>query len=485
MIFLFNIFARISRRLQHRRLDICDSAAPCKMDARCNGNRAMRGGGPSLKFSHRAVDKRGIAIIALIAMCYSSDSALAQKDADLSALGIRKISGKHIDVFTDIRNNPSVDELPVVFDAAVPQLEKYFALPAGTLERWRVRASIMQKENVETFSRGGLLPPSLPPFLHGYARKRDLWVFEQPSDYYRRHLLLHEGVHALMAEFLHGMGPPWYAEGMAELLATHQWKNKKLTLKYFPVSRDEVPEWGRVKVLREAVTAKQIPTLDEIFDYGHTAHLVVPPYAWSWAATTFFESHPKHGKAFAELQNKTELGDDQFNAQFRAALKEDGPRLAHEWHAFVSEADYGCLVDRTYVTSVPLKQLTGQPVSSTLRADRGWQSAGVKFEANKTYKIKIDGRYVIRQTPQKWECEPQGVTVHYHRQNPLGMVLGALIDESTAPEMVSPLVTGAPLSLGREFKAKNAGVLYLRVNELASGLGDNEGQFTVTVREIR
>lgn len=436
-------------------------------------------------FPRRAVDNQTIVVFALVATLLCCDASPAQNAADLQALGIRKISGKHIDLFTDIRGNPSVDELPTVFDEAVPQLEKYFALPSGALDQWRVRASIMKKENAEAFSKAGLLPQDLPTFLHGFARKRDLWVYDQPSDYYRRHLLLHEGVHALMAEFLHGMGPPWYAEGMAELLATHKWINNKLTLKYFPVSREEVPEWGRVKVLRDAVAAKQVPTLDEIFDYGHTAHLEVPPYAWSWAAATFLESHPKYGKVFLELRKKTELRDDQFNAELRAALKQEWPLLAHEWHAFVSEADYGCLVDRTYLTNAAVKPLARDPVTSTLQSDRCWQSAGVRLDAEKTYEIKIEGRYVIRNQPQKWESEPQGVSIHYHRQNPLGMVLGALIDESAAPESISPLIAGAPLGRGREFKSKSAGVLYLRVNEPSSGLNDNSGQFTVTVREIR
>lgn len=405
----------------------------------------------------------------------------AQIDADLRAVGIRKLVGQHIDLFTDLPSSAEVDELPRVFDAAVPLLEKYFELAPKTLDKWKVRASVMK--DADKFRRVGLFPSKLPPFLHGYAQNRDLWAYDQPSDYYRRHLLLHEGVHALMAEFLHGMGPPWYAEGMAELLATHHWKDGKLTLKYFPASRDEAPEWGRVKVLRDAVAAKQIPTLDEIFNYDSSAHLVVPPYAWSWAAAVFLESHPKYAKTFAGLRQKTNEKDGQFNKEFRAGLDADWPLLSHEWQSFVSEADYGCVVDRTYFESAPRKSIDKHGLKVILRADKPWQSSGAQIEAGSAYEIHITGRYVLRPAPKKWESEPPGVTIHYHRGRPLGMVLGAILDEASPPQSLSPLLTGVPVGTGLEFTAKNSGILWLRVNEPASGLADNEGEFTVEVRK--
>ena len=51
---------------------------------------------------------------------------------------------------------------------------------------------------------------------------REFWLFDQPTDYYVRHLLLHEGTHVFMVSFLGGCGPGWYMEGTAELLGTHR-----------------------------------------------------------------------------------------------------------------------------------------------------------------------------------------------------------------------------------------------------------------------
>src|SRR5436190_22562977 len=117
------------------------------MNCRCNGNRVSVWGSSILSFSIRADFVWRIIAIFVVAILAWCAPARAQNDADLAALGIRKISGKHIDLLTDLRDNKAVDELPRVFDAAVPQLERYFELPAGTLDKWHVRATLMQDKN--------------------------------------------------------------------------------------------------------------------------------------------------------------------------------------------------------------------------------------------------------------------------------------------------------------------------------------------------
>ena len=37
-----------------------------------------------------------------------------------------------------------------------------------------------------------------------------------------------------MQAHLHGMGPPWYAEGIAELMGTHRWEDGILQTAIFP-----------------------------------------------------------------------------------------------------------------------------------------------------------------------------------------------------------------------------------------------------------
>ena len=94
-----------------------------------------------------------------------------------------------------------------------------------------------------------------------------LWLYEQPSDYYRRHLLLHEGTHGFMNTVLGGCGPLWYMEGIAEYLATHRWKDGRLTLGYMPRSRDEVPQWGRIRLIQDAVAEGRAPALKKVIEF--------------------------------------------------------------------------------------------------------------------------------------------------------------------------------------------------------------------------
>src|SRR5207237_7879020 len=112
--------------------------------------------------------------------------------------------------------SPAVDELPAVFDAAIPQWVAYFGVEKTLWPDWRMNGFLIVDK--ERFRRAGVLPETLPEFSHGYSYGYELWMNEQPSDYYRRHLLLHEGTHGFMNTVLGSCGPPWYMEGTAELL---------------------------------------------------------------------------------------------------------------------------------------------------------------------------------------------------------------------------------------------------------------------------
>ena len=171
-------------------------------------------------------------------------------DAKAAAAGIQKLSSQRLVLYTDLPLDDEVRGLPAIFDQAFPQWCRYFGLDPRKHADWRMTGFLMKDK--ARFTRTGLLPADLPPFLHGYSRNQRLWLYEQPSDYYRRHLLLHEGTHGFMNTLLGGCGPPWYMEGIAELLGTHRLEHGRLTLGVMPADRDEVPEWGRIRIIKKA-----------------------------------------------------------------------------------------------------------------------------------------------------------------------------------------------------------------------------------------
>src|ERR1700722_17669430 len=146
--------------------------------------------------------------------------------AEPLAAGFRQLEGKHLTLITDVPASPEVDELPQAFDAAFPQWCEYFSLDAKQHADWHVTGYLMQAK--EHFQQAGYWRPDLPAFPNGYSQGKEFWLHNQTSPYYRRHLLLHEGVHSFMYTLIGTVGPPWYMEGIAELLATHRWQDGRI-----------------------------------------------------------------------------------------------------------------------------------------------------------------------------------------------------------------------------------------------------------------
>ena len=424
-----------------------------------------------------------MALLAVVAAGLASEPARAEPprvvvdEARTAAAGIRKLSGKHLTLYTDLASFKEVDELPEVFDQAFLQWCAYFhADPAG-LSDWRITAFLIKDKDL--FSGAGLLPTNLPPFADGYSRGRQFWLYEQPTDYYRRHLLLHEGTHGFMQTVLGGMGPPWYAEGMAELMGTHRWKDDRLELGYLPVSREEVPYWGRVKIVVDDLSAHRGKTLQGVLDYGPTAHQENSPYGWCWAAATFLERHPRYRKRFHELIPLVRQRD--FNQRFHALFAADWQQLCEEWQVFVVNLEYGYDVPRMAIDFQPGRPLPPSGARATVAADRGWQSSGVRLEAGRSYRLQASGRYQVASRPRTWWCEPGGVTIRYYRGQPLGILLAAVHPDPPGPGS-SPLIRPQVVGLDATLTPQQAGTLYLRINHSAAELNDNAGSLTVEIQ---
>jgi hypothetical protein len=395
----------------------------------------------------------------------------------IAAAGIRTLPGKYVTVHTDLPAG-EVDELPAVFDAAVPLWCEYFRVDIARVAAWRPTACVMKDK--ERFAGAGLFDDSLPPFPHGYSRGSQFWLYEQPSAYYRRHLLLHEGTHCFMNGFLGGAGPPWYMEGIAELLATHHWQAGKLQMAIMPRSKEDVPYWGRVKIIRDEYAAGRGMSLAQILAYDRHAHLRNEPYGWCWGAAAFFDAHPKTQGAFRELRASAADTTTAFSRRFAERLKADWPDIDQDWQLFVLHCDYGYDFARAAVVHRPVSDLPAGGVTATIAADRGWQSTGVRLVAGKTYTLTASGRYQVGSDPKPWLCEPQGVTIQYHAGRPLGMLLAAVKpDQGTG---MSPLASPQTMGRSGQIAPTSNGTLYLSINEAASGLADNAGTLEVHIQ---
>lgn len=402
-------------------------------------------------------------------------------DRVVEAAGLRKLIGRHITIFTDLPEQTDLSELPLVLDLSVTQWARYFRIPAEQLNDWNLNGFLMKDEL--RFVSHGLLPPHIPKFKNGYQRGYEFWMREQPSDYYRRHLLLHESAHAFMQTMLGGLGPPWYAEGMAEFLATHRWKNRRLTTRYMPRDRDAVPYWGRVKVIRDEFAAGRALLLNEVMRNAVPAHDDVVRYAWSWAATAFLDGNPMFRSRFRALRGVVAGPPARVTFTFKESVIQQLRELDEQWRLFISEIDYGYDFAKTaieYGDGQPLPE-AGKTVSIDSR--RGWQTTKIHMEAGKSYRLACSGRYVIAREEGDWWCEPGGVTIRYHSGLPLGMAIGTIRPDvwtEKQPGMGRPFTLGR----GRQFVAPSDGTLYVRVNDSPSELADNEGELSLEVSQI-
>ena len=393
--------------------------------------------------------------------------------------GLRVLESRHLTLITDLPESAAVDQLPRVFDAAVPIWAEYFNVGRARLVNWRMQGYLIGER--EPFDRLRLIPPGLDLFVHGISLGRELWLYDQPSEYYRRHLLLHEGTHGFMATQLGSCGPGWYMEGMAELLGTHSWESGLLHLRYFPRQRSEVPMLGRIKLVQGAVAKGRALPLEAVLAVDNRERLSNESYAWCWALATFLDTHPRYQERFRRLQQIVKRPDftEQFRRQFAADLRE----LETEWNVFVADLEYGHDV-RSGVIQVRAGRPLARPTADvTIDSGRGWQSSGVMLEAGRTYRVSAEGRYRIRQDGDDWWSEPGGITIEYYRGRPLGQLLAALDTqrESATGAGNTDLTQVIPVGLSAVIAPEQDATLYLRINEPSGELRDNRGQLSVRI----
>jgi hypothetical protein len=394
-----------------------------------------------------------------------------------SDAGIRKLTGQHLVLYTDLSSDPAIDVLTAVFDQAVLQWADYFGIDSATTRNWQAQGFLISDRR--KFDALGLMPEDNDKFTHGISVGREFWLYDQPTAYYRRHLMLHEGTHVFMVSFLGGCGPGWFMEGTAELLSTHRYDDRygRLTLRTMPQSRQEVPMLGRIKLIDDARTANRSLSLAAVIQIDNSKQLGTDAYAWCWAAAKFLDSHSRYRERFRQLRRYVREAD--FNEIFHHEFADDWDNLQVEWQAFIATLEHGYDFERMAVDFKNGQPLGRSPHSVTIEAGRGWQSSSVKLLAGKPYRITASGRYVIANDGQTWPCEPGGVTIDYHDGRPLGMLLGAIDGRADHTTLAHPFSIG----LGTTFTPAVSGTLYLRVNDSSARLDDNRGKLIITVAE--
>ena len=423
------------------------------------------------------------------------DSFEINEDA-VKAAGIQRLSGTHIVLYTDVREPEKMDELVRLFDKSVAQWCQIFKIEPQRFKNWKMRIFLIADPNdTDRFKKAGLIPDELPEFLAGYQFGPNIWLFLQPEQYYMRHLLLHEGTHAVMQWFLNGYGAAWYSEGMAELIGLHRWKDDSIQLNYRLKNRDEAPFWGRVKKIKEDVKNGQAMTLAEVMTIDPEAFLKVRAYAWSWAACDFFSNHSKSKAIFEKIQSQVSREPKSFNRRFLSRLRPHWEELERDWALFINEMEYGYAVERgqlSLATGKSDNNVKNEISNFSIQSDRGWQLTTIKLKKGDRISISGSGEFKVGQTDDDtnqrldWPCQSNGITINYYRGQPLGMLQAGLLSSAgtTAKAQIAGLLNPVPIGISSEFTASSSGLLCLRINESPASLDDNQGALEVRVEKL-
>ena len=410
---------------------------------------------------------------------------------------LRVLAGDHLVLVTDrpAREGDGVEDLPRIFDEAWSAWCAHYALNPAAHREWRAFGCLVVDR--ERFRAAGLLPEKIPDFANGHCSNHRFWMADQSNPAYRRHLLLHEGVHAFTLTLRSLDTPPWYTEGIAECLATHRLDDdntnhdpKGKTVRFvstpLPLRAADVEQLGRIEKIRALRAAGECPGLDDIFTTPGANHRDLSAYAGSWAAVAMLSRHPRHATAFAAAERGPL--DRNFNRRLSETTGWDGDQAERDFDAFTDEIDYGYDFTRSGIdwTPAPARPLNSRQTIS-VAADRGWQNSGWSLRKGARYSLQATGRCTIgtltapaAEPPLRLEAEADGISLRWYRERPLGRLLVAqwveTPDDGGRPRFVVVAEGGR-----REFTAAADGTVFCKLNDPPGELADNAGQITVEI----
>lgn len=420
--------------------------------------------------------------------------AVGPSEALARRAGLRLLESKHLVLATDrpLREGDGVADLPAVFDQAFEVWCHHYGMNPADHADWRCFGCLVVDR--ERFRAAGLLPDSVPPFKNGFCDRNHFWLMDQSNPSYRRHLFLHEGVHAFTLT-LRGLATPvWYNEGIAEYLATHRLETDvdgkiRFVSSPIPTRPEDVEQLGRIEMLVELRATHKVPSLEDVLSLRVGEHGSIADYSASWAAVAMFANHPAYAKAFAKLE-RGPLGPN-FTKQLAAMPGWDAARVSRDFDSLTADVDYGIDLERVAVDWSPGIPLVG-PRRFDVDAARGWQNTGLAMTAGNRSTFTTKGRVGLGSVTDSSsktsavipiEGEADGITLEWYRGRPTGrLLIGQWIDKPADGgrprfEMLAEGASG-------ELVAAVDGPIFAKLNGPPARLADRKGTLAVTFKPV-
>lgn len=394
----------------------------------------------------------------------------------LKANGIRAIHSERLILLTDSAGD-DVDGFPSLVDQLYDHLERVWGArrPEPSGRPFRVVGCLMQ--NADAFRAAGLLPPEAVDMRHGRQMGYQIWLRDQNEDYYCRHLLLHEFVHAFMTCEVPAVDLPerWFAEAAAEFMATHT-TTPQVGFGVLPAATTDFEGWGRISAIRRRREIRsddsiwtKVPSLTNVVLQKGFGSEDDDGYHWWWALGWLLSQHPDYSAVWHDWCV------DSRGSHVREGLQElllRHPQLSSDWLLFVEcvcegfQAPDGFVVHRAEAAE-----------ELELDASRSWQDTGWNLSAGQAVTVECTGRCVVHRTSADWVSEPNGITLEYDHGHPRGRALAILVseDQTTVSQRIAigPRATINPTTACR---------LWLQINDSAAQRSENSGGYRVRIR---
>ena len=268
-------------------------------------------------------------------------------------------------------------------------------------------------------------------------------------------IVQHEAVHAFCAQTFGGLGPVWYAEGMAEL-----------GLYWQPAIQEVNVDPVEVSYLRNASKTKT--TLMDIVSAGQITGDSWQAYAWRWSLCHFLANNLNYAARFKTLGiNLMTSREDSLESAFKNQLEQ----MSFEYDLFLKNLGNGYRVDLcSWDWRTPAKELTAtNRLDCEVKAHAGWQATGLLVEPGQAYDFACRGQWKIDAETQ---VDADGD----------GAGQGALVGVWMSGYQLSE-----PFALGTrgKFVADQKAQLFVRCRDAWTSLGDNKGSVKLFLRKAK
>jgi len=361
----------------------------------------------------------------------------------------RLVRSRHFAFLTDVSDREAAVILDTL-ETMVGLLEKYFGRrQQGIVEGFIVHDLAVWPEGVLVEPEGvaKIREPAGVCFTRTFGPRRSAVLYACDDVQVIQHECTHGWCHLAFGS----VGPPWLAEGVAELGAW--WRAGGTAVEVDP------------RILGHLRSARPRPTLAEVTAPGRPADW--RDYAWRWALCHLLAHDPNYADRFPRLA--VALMEGRPGAGFEEAFGQQAVQLAFDYDRFLDHVGNGYRVDLTsWPWKTPARLLAdGGRAEATVDARRGWQSSGVRVEAGSVYVFVAKGSWTTAAAAEA--VGPEGAA------DGRGMLVGALFSEET-------LGAPVPIRAGLHWIAPADGVVMLRCDDAWGELADNAGTMTVTVR---